>query len=117
MNRITKYGIAVMLPAILMIISGFLGNSLEQLVELWLIMVSIGLGYILEEERIGLKDAKNNRQRVKRALSGLSVVALIYLMFSPLSGLVFFEGIKYAALGFTSTFVAPWIFSRIEREL
>jgi len=117
MSRITKYFVAVMLPAVLMIIAAFLGNSLEQLVELWLIMVSIGLGYTLEEERIGLEDAKNNRQRIKRAFTGLPVVALVYLMFYPLPGIEFIDGIKYAALGFTSTFVAPWIFTRIEREL
>ncbi len=77
-------------------------------------MVSTGLGYLLEEERIGLEDAKNNRQRVKRALSGLPVVALAYLMFYPLPNTEFFDSIKYAVLGFTSTLVAPYIFTRIE---
>lgn len=114
MNLITKYFVAVMLPAILMIISGFLGISLEQLVELWLIMVSTGLGYILEEERIGLEDAKNNRQRIKRAFTGVLLAGFVYLMFYPLSNLVFYDGIRYAALGFTTTFVAPWLFVKIK---
>ncbi|GFO97255.1 phosphoesterase PA-phosphatase-like protein [groundwater metagenome] len=116
-NRITKYGVAVMLPTILIIIAAFSGISLEQLFELWLVMVFTGLGYLMEEEHIGLEDAKNNRQRIKRAFAGLLLVAFVYVMFYPVSNFVFFDSIKYAALGFTSTFVAPWIFTRIERKL
>jgi len=116
MDRIKKYCIAVMLPAILIIIAAVSGLELDQLVELWMIMVSSGLGYLLEEERIGLEDAKNNRQRLKRGISGLLLVAVVYMMFYPVSDLVFFDGIKYAALGFTSTFVAPWMFVRMERK-
>jgi membrane-associated phospholipid phosphatase len=116
MSRIKKYRIAVMLPAILIIFAAVSGLNLEQLVELWMIMVSSGLGYLLEEERIGLEDAKNNRQRLKRGISGLLLVAFVYMMFYPVSSLVFFDGIKYAALGFTATFVAPWIFVRMERK-
>lgn len=116
MNRIKKYCIAVMLPAILIIIAALSGLNLEQMVELWLIMVSSGLGYLLEEERIGLEDAKNNRQRIKRAFTGLLIGAFVYVMFYPVSSLEFLDGIKYAALGFTSTFVAPWIFVRMERK-
>jgi membrane-associated phospholipid phosphatase len=116
MSRIKKYRIAVMLPAILIIFAAVSGLVLEQLVELWMIMVSSGLGYLLEEERIVLEDAKNNRQRLKRAFMGLLLVAFVYMMFYPVSSLVFFDGIKYAALGFTSTFVAPWIFVRMERK-
>ncbi len=116
MDRIKKYCIAVMLPAILIIFAAVSGLNLDQLVELWMIMVSSGLGYLLEEERIGLEDAKNNRQRFMRAISGLLLVAFVYVMFYPVSDLVFFDGIKYAALGFTSTFVAPWMFVRMERK-
>jgi membrane-associated phospholipid phosphatase len=116
MSRKKKYRIAVMLPAILIIIAAVSGLNLEQLVKLWMIMVSSGLGYLLEEERIGLEDAKNNRQRLKRGISGLLLVAFVYMMFYPVSSLVFFDGIKYAALGFTATFVAPWIFVRMERK-
>ena len=116
MSRIKKYRIAVMLPAILIIFAAVSGLDLEQLVELWMIIVSSGLGYLLEEERIGLEDAKNNRQRLLRAISGLLLVAVVYMMFYPVSNLVFFDSIKYAALGFTSTFVAPWMFVRMERK-
>jgi len=116
MSRIKKYCIAVIHPAILMIIAAVSGLNLEQLVELWMIIVSSGLGYILEEERIGLEDAKNNRQRLIRGISGLLLLAFVYMMFYPVSSIVFFDGIKYAALGFTSTFVAPWIFVRMEHK-
>ena len=116
MSRIKKYRIAVILPVILILIAAVSGLNLEQLVELWMLMVSSGLGYLLEEERIGLEDIKNNTQRLKRACMGLLLVAFVYTMFYPVSSFVFFDGIKYAALGFTSTFVAPWIFIRMERK-
>jgi len=116
MDREKKYVIAVMLPSILIIFVAVSGLYLEQLVELWMIMVSSGLGYLLEEERIGLEDVKNNRQRLKRAISGLLLVAFVYIIFYPISGFVFLDGIKYAALGFTATFVAPWIFVMMERN-
>lgn len=117
LDRGKKYAIAVMLPAILIIIAWFFGFILEQILELWLVMVSIGAGYIMEEEGVGLKDAKNNRQRIKRAFVGLMLAAFVYIIFYPVSGIKFTEGIKYAVLGLTSTFAAPWIFARMEREL
>jgi len=116
MTPAKKYRIAVMLPAILMIFAAVSEINLEQLLELGAIMVSSGLGYLLEEERIGLEDVKNNRQRLKRAISGLLLVAFVYIIFYPISGFVFLDGIKYAALGFTATFVAPWIFVMMERN-
>ncbi len=79
-----------------------------------MIMVSTGLGYIMEEERIGLEDSKNNRQRIKRAFTGLLLAGFVYLMFYPLSNLVFYDGFRYAALGFTTTFIAPSLFVKIE---
>jgi membrane-associated phospholipid phosphatase len=116
MDRIEKYFIAVMLPAILIIIAAVSGLGLGQLLELWLIMVSSGLGYLLEEERIFLEDTKNNRQRIKRAFTGLLILTFVYMMFYPVSSLEILDFIKYAALGFSSTFVAPWIFVRMERK-
>lgn len=116
MDRIKKYCIAVMFPTILIIIAAISGLKTDQLVELWMIMVSSGLGYLLEEEHIRLEDAKNNRQRLKRGISGLLLIAVVYMMFYPVSDLVFLDVITYAALGFTSTFIAPWMFVRMERK-
>ncbi len=116
LDRIKIYSAAGMLPAVLMIIAAAFGLMLGQLFELWLVMVFMGLGYFMEEEHVCLEDPKNNRQRIKRASSGLLIVAFVYLMFYPVSGLVFYEGIRYAVLGFTATFVVPWMFVRIETD-
>ncbi len=113
-SRVKKYGLAVMFPSVLMILTAGFGIAREQLIELWLVMVFTGAGYLMEEELVGLEDTKNNRQRIKRAFMGVLLAGFIYLMFYPLSNLVFYDGIRYAALGFTTTFVAPWLFVKIE---
>ncbi len=113
-SRVKKYSFAVIFPSVLMILSAAFGITLEQLIELWLVMVFTGAGYIMEEELVGLEDVKNNRQRVKRAFTGLLLAGFVYFIFYPLSKLVFYDGIRYAALGFTTTFVAPWLFVKIE---
>lgn len=77
-------------------------------VVIGLLMISIGVGYLLEEKYIMLEDAKNNRQRIKRAFAGILILGTTYIvsMISP-----FFV---YAMLGFASTFVAPLVFVWIE---
>ncbi len=78
-------------------------------------MAGIGMGYLLEEERVGFSDAKNNRQRVKRAFIGIAVLGIIYFISSVLllinPGFIFF---KYTLLGFASTFIAPWVMAKVE---
>ena len=115
-SRIRKYCLAIMFPSVLMILAAAFGITLEQLIELWLVMVFTGAGYLLEEELIGLEDIKNNSQRIKRAFMGVLLAGFVYLMFYKFSNHVFYDGIMYAALGFTTTFVAPWSFVMIETE-
>ncbi len=113
-SRVKKYGIAVMFPSVLMILASAFGINIEQMIELWFVMVFTGAGYLMEEELVGLEDAKNNTQRIKRAFTGMLLAGFVYLIFYPLSNLLFYNGIRYAALGFTTTFVAPWLFVKIE---
>ncbi|MDD5617062.1 MAG: phosphatase PAP2 family protein [Candidatus Methanoperedens sp.] len=113
-SRVKKYCMAVMFPSVLMILAAAFGITLEQLIELWLVIVFTGAGYLMEEELVGLKETKNNRQRIKRAFTGVLLAGFVYLMFYPFSNLVFYDGIRYASLGFTTTFVAPWLFVKIE---
>lgn len=115
-GRVKKYCLAVMFPSVLMILAAAFGITLEQLIELWLVMVFTGAGYLMEEELVGLKETKNNRQRIKRAFTGVLLAGFVYLMFYRFSNHVFYDGIMYAALGFTTTFVAPWSFVMIETE-
>jgi membrane-associated phospholipid phosphatase len=115
LHRIPRYLVALMLPVTLVAIAIMQRNLLKEQVEIGLVMAGIGLGYLLEEERIGFTDATNNSQRVKRAVAGVAVLGIIYFvsgMLLPINpDFIFF---KYTALGFASTFIAPWAITKIE---
>lgn len=116
-SRNSKYLIALFLPLILILAATFQGSLLEQQIELGLVMASIGVGYLLEEEKIRFKDAKNKEQKVKRASIGILFLGSIYLI-SWILSLTFpvFAYIKYVALGFSSVFFVPWVFVKIEEK-
>jgi len=111
----SKYFIAVALPVIL-VATGYMQHMLllDQL-ETGLVMGSIGVGYLLEEEYVKIQDAENNAQRIRRAVMGIVVVGIIYFILSELlltnQNFIFFN---YPALGIASTFLAPWVFKKIE---
>ncbi len=115
LDDISKYFVALMLPVILVIIAFMQHGLLKEDVEVGLVMAGIGVGYILEEGRIRFEEAKDNNQRIKRALTGAAVLGIVYLFSSVLilidSNIIFF---KYALLGFASTFIVPWSFTKIE---
>lgn len=114
-GRGSKYLVAVILPALLVTIAAMQESLLKEQAEIGLVMVGIGVGCLLEKERVRFEEAKNNTQRMKRAAIGVAVLGIIYLISSLLflvnPNFVFF---KYAALGFASTFIAPWAFTRMK---
>ncbi len=111
-GRIQRYFVALVIPAALMALAIEQGAEME---AEGLVMAGIGVGYLLEEERVGFLDAANNRQRIKRAVIGVVVFGIIYsisialLLINPV--FIFFQ---YAALGFGATFIAPWLIAKIE---
>jgi hypothetical protein len=115
LNRSSKYFIAVALPVILIVIGYMQHILLMDQLGTGLVMGSIGVGYLLEEEYVKLPDAENNMQRIRRAVVGIVVVGIIYFILSELlltnQNFIF---INYIALGISSTFLAPWIFKKIE---
>ncbi|MFA4936635.1 MAG: phosphatase PAP2 family protein, partial [Candidatus Methanoperedens sp.] len=115
LSRSSKYLVAVILPVLLVTIAAMQESLLKEQVEIGLVMGGIGVGYLLEKERVRFAEAKNNKQRMKRAAIGVAVLGIIYLISSLLflvnPNFVFF---KYAALGFTSTYIAPWAFTKME---
>ncbi|MCX9025040.1 MAG: phosphatase PAP2 family protein [Candidatus Methanoperedens sp.] len=117
LNRSSKYFIVVALPVILVAIGYMQQSLLTDQLAIGLVMGSIGVGYLLEEEYVKLQDAENNAQRIRRAVVGIVVVGIIYLILSELllinQNFIFF---KYPALGIASTFLAPWIFKKIEAK-
>ena len=114
LSSISKYSAAVALPVILVAIAATQPGLLKEQAEIGMVMAGIGVGYLLEEERVRLTDAKNNKQRIKRAIVGVAVLGIIYLISSMLllinPNFTFF---KYGALGFASAFIAPWVITKM----
>lgn len=110
-----KYLIVLFLPSILVFIASLQGSDMKEQMELGLLMASVGFGYLLEEEKIGFPDVKNNKQVVNRALIGILISGTVYVISEILSLInPVFIVIKYVALGFSSVFIVPWAFTRIE---
>ncbi|VVB95159.1 Undecaprenyl-diphosphatase [uncultured archaeon] len=111
-GRRSKYLSALMIPAIMIALASLQSSFLMEQMEIGVVMASVSIGYLLEEERICFEDARNNKQRIKRAFAGVLMLAMIYLISALVfPGFIFF---KYAALGVTSTLAAPWVFARME---
>lgn len=115
LGSISKYSVAVALPVILVAIAAMQPGLLKEQAEIGLVMAGIGVGYLLEEERVRLTDAKNNKQRIKRAIVGVAILGIIYLISSMLllinPNFTFF---KYGALGFGSAFIVPRVITKME---
>lgn len=108
LDKKAKYSVVLLIPGILIAIAAAQRESLET----GMVMAGIGAGYLLEEDLIRFEDAKNNNQRVRRFFAGVLILGSVYTA----ANLLFFDSfiLKYAGLGLTSTFIAPWIFTRME---
>jgi membrane-associated phospholipid phosphatase len=115
-DRTTKYLIAFFLPAILVLIASLHVDIIKDQIELGLLMASIGVGYLLEEEKIKFPDTKNKKQLIKRALVGIVILGTIFVLLEILS-LIYpvFTYIMYLLLGFSSVFVVPLVFTKLEK--
>jgi len=114
-DRTTKYLIALFLPAILVLIASLQGDLVIEQIELGLVMASLGAGYLLEEENIRFQDTKNKKQLLKRALVGIVILGTIFVVSELLSLIIpVFTYIKYVLLGFSSVYVVPLVFTKLE---
>jgi len=114
-DRTTKYLIALFLPAILVLIASLLGDLVKEQIELGLLIASIGVGYLLEEEKIKFPDTKNKKQLINRAFVGIVILGTIFAVSEILSLIIpVFTYIKYILLGFSSVYVVPLIYTRLE---
>ena len=114
LDRSSKYFAAMALPVIMVAIGYMQHMLLMEQLAIGLVMGSIGVGYLLEEEYVKLENPENNTWRIRRAVMGIVVVGAIYLILDKLliinQSFIFFN---YPALGISSTFLAPWIFKKI----
>jgi len=108
----SKYLVVVLFPSILTALAFFQPGLIMDQLETGIVMASVGTGYILQEGYIRLEDAKNNKQRFNRAIAGMLLLAIVYLI----SSIIFlnFSFFVHAMLGLTSTLIAPWIFDKME---
>ena len=116
-ERTTKYLITLFLPAILVLIAYLQGVLVNEQIGLGLLMASIGVGYLLEEEKIKFQDTKNKKQLIKRALVGIVILGMIFVISEILSMTYpVFTYIKYVLLGFSSVYVVPLVFTKLEND-
>jgi hypothetical protein len=114
-DRTTKYLIALFLPLSLVLIGSLQGDLVKEHIELGLLMASIGVGYLLEEEKIRFPDTKNKKQLMKRAIIGIIILGLIFVVSEILSlAYPVFTYVKYVLLGFSSVYVVPLVFTKLE---
>jgi len=115
-DRTTKYLIALFLPSILVLIASLQGDLVKEQIELGLLMASVGVGYLLEEQKIRFHDTKNKKHLIKRALAGIVILGTIFLVSEILSLInPVFTYIKYVLLGFSSVYVVPLAFTKLEK--
>jgi len=114
-DRTIKYLIALFLPTILVLITSFQGDIVKEHIELGLLMASMGVGYLIEEEKIRFQYTKNKTHLIKRVLVGIAIMGTIFLV-SELLSLTYpvFAYIKYVFLGFSSVFFVPLVFTKLE---
>ena len=114
-DRTTKYLMALFLPAFLVLIASLQGDLVKEQIELGLVMASIGVGYLLEDEKIRFQDTKNKKQLIQRALVGFVILGAIFLVSEILSlKYPIFIYIKYVLLGFSLVYVVPLVFTKLE---
>lgn len=110
-----RYIAALMLPAIMIAVAFTQHGLFKEQLGIGFATAGIGAGYVLEEERVRLGDAKSSRQRIIRAAAGTIILGAIYLISTLLLSMSSnFISLQYAAIGFTLTFIAPWVFTKIE---
>lgn len=113
----SKYFAAVIIPSILIAIATMQRALLKEQIEIGAIMVSIGIGYLLEEEHIRFEDARTNKQKIKRAMIGaflLSITYLISKLFLISQNIAF---VDYIVLGLMATVIAPLAFTKVESNV
>ena len=116
-DRTTKYLIALFLPVLLVLIASLRVDFVKEQIELGLVMASTGVGYLLEEEKIRFQDTKNKKQLIKRALVGIVILGTIFVVSEILSlRYPVFTYIKYVLLGFSSVYVVPLVFTKLENS-
>lgn len=116
-DRIIKYLIALFLPVILVLIASLQGDLVKEQIELGLVMASIGVGSLIEDEKIRFQDTRNKKQLIKRALVGIVILGTIFLV-SEILSLTYpvFTYLKYVLLGFSSVYVVPLVFTKFENN-
>ncbi len=119
-----KVGLALAVPLILLVLTGA-----EDATSSMGAAMGLGVGLVMEARTLRFSPAGPWWKRILRAVLGLVVVFAVYLGLSALFGLfdesvgripaMILRTFRYALVGFTGFYAAPWLFLRIglvERE-
>ncbi|MCX9012611.1 MAG: phosphatase PAP2 family protein [Candidatus Methanoperedens sp.] len=109
----SKYFAAIIIPCILIATATMQHALLKEQIEIGAIMASIGIGYLVEEEHIRFEDARTNKQKIKRAITGVSLLSITYLISSLILASQYLV-INYIVLGLTATVIVPLAFTKVE---
>ncbi len=108
-----KLLLAVLLPSLPMAALSLMGQNV---VMIWGLLLGIAVGYVLEEEWIGLGRPQRVGAVSIRLASGLPSMAVLYgvslFLSAPLDLFLI-----HLALGLVATLLLPWVFSRLESSL
>jgi membrane-associated phospholipid phosphatase len=109
----SRYFFVLLVPSLLTFAGSFLLSPSLEYYEAGFAMAGIGVGFILEQEKIRFEDVKSKNLKIQRAIEGVLTLGIFWEIMSLIP---VFSLFRYAVLGFASTFVAPWVFSWVEKR-
>lgn len=112
----SKYFVAVIIPSILIATATIQQSLLKEQMEIGAIMISIGTGYLLEERHTGFENAGTARQKIERAVTGVSLLSITYLAGSLTMSSQYLAILNYIVLGLIATVIVPAVFTKIEKQ-
>jgi len=82
------------------------------------VILGLGIGYLLENEYIDYQPSElNTKQKILNLIIGIVILLVCYVIFEALiHGNVLLRFIRYGALSFILSFLAPLIFTKINRK-
>ncbi|MTI69926.1 MAG: phosphatase PAP2 family protein [Firmicutes bacterium] len=100
-----------MLLIILNLILFFVSNNIYTIVISSL--TGILIGYMLENKFINFNESSTFIRQVIKLILGLSIILVIFILFNLLPSIGIIDYLKFLMIGFTSTFVIPYVFTKL----
>lgn len=109
----SRYFFVLLVPSLLTFAGLFLLSPSPEYYEAGFAMAGIGVGFILEQEKIRFEDVKSKNLKFQRAVVGVITLGILWEIMSLIPA---FHLFRYAVLGFAVTFLVPRVFSWVENR-